>query len=104
LYNVWQSSLLLIYALFDKETQGTCYDLYSRDEFNTFQMFPELGERVIEAGNDKIRIKYCPSIKVHIHRDIMAAENMADILVYEINGLSRPEYLSRQVVNLQKSN
>jgi hypothetical protein len=30
----------------------------------------------------------------------MAAENMADILVYEINGLSRPEYLSRQVVNL----
>jgi transposase len=47
-------------------------------------MFPGLGERVIEAGNDKIRIKYCcPSIKVHIHRDIMAAENMADILVYE---------------------
>jgi transposase len=64
-------------------------------------MFPELGERVIETGND---IKYCPSIKVHIHRDIMAAENMADMLVYEINGLSRPEYLSRQVVNLQKSN
>ena len=63
-----------------------------------------LEERVIEAGNDKIRIKNCPSIKVHIHRDIMAAENMADILVYEINGLSRPEYLSRQVVNLQKSN
>jgi hypothetical protein len=31
----------------------------------------------------------------------MAAENMADILVYEINGLSRPEYLSRQV---EKSN
>jgi hypothetical protein len=29
---------------------------------------------------------------------------MADILVYEINGLSRPEYLSRQGVNLQKSN
>jgi hypothetical protein len=60
-------------------------------------MFPGLGERVIEAGNDKIRIKYCcPSIKVHIHRDIMAAENMADMLVYEINGLSRPESLSRQ--------
>ena len=59
-------------------------------------MFPELGERVIETGNDKIRIKYCPS-KVHIHRDIMAAENMADILVYEINCLSRPEYLSRQI-------
>jgi hypothetical protein len=37
--------------------------IYSRDEFNTFQMFPELGERVIEAGND---IKYCPSIKVHL--------------------------------------
>jgi hypothetical protein len=54
---------------------------------------PGLGERVIEAGNDKIRIKYCPSIKVHLHRDIMAAENTADILVYEINGLSRPEYL-----------
>jgi hypothetical protein len=29
-------------------------------------MFPELGERVIETGNDKIRIKYCPSIKVHL--------------------------------------
>jgi hypothetical protein len=27
----------------------------------------------------------------------MAAENMVDILVYEINGLSRPESLSRQV-------
>ena len=67
-------------------------------------MFPELGERVIETGNDKIRIKYCPSIKVHIHCDSMAAENMADILVYEINGLSRPESFSRQVVNLQKSN
>jgi hypothetical protein len=87
-----------------KKLKELGYDLYSRDEFNTSQMFPELGERVIEAGNDKIRIKYCPSIKVHIHRDIMAAENMADILVYEINGLSRPEYLSRQVVNLQKSN
>jgi hypothetical protein len=67
-------------------------------------MFPELGERVIETGNDKIRIKYCPSIKVHIHRDIMAAENMEDMLVYEIDGLSKPEYLSRQVANLQKSN
>ena len=60
-----------------------------------------LQERVIEAGHDKIRIKYCPS-KVHIHRDIMAAENMTDILVYEINGLSRPEYLSWQVVNCKK--
>jgi hypothetical protein len=27
---------------------------------------------------------------------------MADMLVYEINGLSMPEYLSRQVVNLQE--
>ncbi len=77
-----------------KKLKELGYDLYSRDEFNS-QMFPELGERVIEAGNDKIRIKYSPSIKVHIHRDIMAAENMADILVYVINGLSRPEYLSR---------
>ena len=50
-----------------KKLKELGYDLYSRDEFNTSQMFPELGERVIEAGNDKIRIKYCPSIKVHIH-------------------------------------
>jgi hypothetical protein len=27
----------------------------------------------------------------------MASENMADMLVYEINGLSRPEYFSRQI-------
>jgi hypothetical protein len=27
----------------------------------------------------------------------MASENMADMLVYEINGLSRPKYLSRQM-------
>ncbi len=85
-----------------KKLKELGYDLYSRDEFNTSKMFPELGERVIETGNDKIRIKSCPSIKVHIHRDIMAAENMADMLVYEINGLSRRE-LSREVVNLQKS-
>jgi hypothetical protein len=39
----------------------------------------------------------CRYIKVHIHRDIMAAESMTDMLVYEINGLSRPEYFSRQV-------
>jgi hypothetical protein len=54
-----------MYALFGKVKELV---IYSRDEFNTSQMFPELGERVIEAGNDKIRIKYCPSIKVHIHR------------------------------------
>jgi hypothetical protein len=32
----------------------------------------------------------------------MAAEKMADMLVYEINGLSRPEYLSGQVCQLAK--
>ncbi len=53
-------------------------------------MFPELGERVVEAGNDKIRIKYC-TVLASIHRDIMATENMTDILVHEING---SEYLS----------
>ena len=81
-----------------KKLKELGYDLYSRDEFDTSQMFPELGERVIEAGNDKIKIKYCPSIKVHIHRDIMA-----DVLVYEINGLSRPEYLL-QKKSLKKFN
>jgi hypothetical protein len=49
-----------------KKRKGLGYDLYSRDEFNTSQMFPELGERVIETGNDKMK-KYCPS-KVHILR------------------------------------
>ena len=36
-----------------KKLKELGYDLYSRDEFNTSQMFPELGERVIEAGNEK---------------------------------------------------
>jgi hypothetical protein len=35
-------------------------DFYSRDEFNTWQMFPK-NLRVIEAGNGKMRIKYSPS-------------------------------------------
>jgi hypothetical protein len=59
-------------------------------------MFPELGERVIEAGNEKIRIKYCPSpytSRYYGSKEHSRYFSCSRYLVDEINGLSKPEYL-----------
>jgi hypothetical protein len=56
-------------------------------------MFPGLGERIVETGNDKKIL----SQQSPFNRDSMAAENMGNVLVYVSNG-SRPEYLSSQVL------
>jgi hypothetical protein len=50
---------------------------------------------------NKMRIKYCAELDIYIHRDIMAAENMADILAYELifGADERPQYLTKQKCN-----
>ncbi len=40
--------------------------------------------------------------KILYTHEILTAENMSHILVYEINGLARPEHHFWQVVNLKK--
>ena len=42
------------------------------------------------------RVKFCDSCSKHLHRDIMAAENMAKILDCILKGEMRPVYLCKQ--------
>jgi hypothetical protein len=57
---------------------------YCVSEYLTSQKFPGVGYQTSFAGMNKMRIKYCAELDIYNHRDIMAAENMADILAYEL--------------------
>jgi len=63
-----------------KKLRELKYCVVFRSEYLTSQKFPEVGYQTSFAGANKIRIKYCEELDLYIHRDIMAAENMADIL------------------------
>jgi hypothetical protein len=82
---------------FIKKVRQLGYKVIFEDEFHTSQKFPMLGYQVKGTGRNRIRIKYCSELSVYIHRDIMAGENMADILVAKIKGLLRPTYLQRNM-------
>ena len=73
------------------------YPVIFRSEHNTSQKFPIVGHQTSFAGANRIRIKYCSQLNIHIHRDLMAAENMADIAACELLGLGRPSYLRKAV-------
>jgi hypothetical protein len=70
----------------------------------TSQKFPGVRYQTSFAGANKIRIKYCEELDIYIHRDIMAAENMADILAYEIifGADERPQYLKKSACQAAK--
>lgn len=76
------------------------YKVFFDSEYLTSQKFPLVGYQTEFSGKNRIRIKYCKELDIHIHRDIMAAENMADILASKLFGLERPFYLKRQPVRL----
>ena len=74
-----------------------------RSEYFTSQKFPGYGYQTELSGSNRIRIKYCRELDVHIHRDLMAAENMADILAAELLNresnfylISGPQYLTKR--------
>ena len=80
-----------------KKVRELGYLVVFRSEFNTSQKFPIEGHQTSYSGSNGIRIKFCKELGIHIHRDVMAAENMADILASEILGLERPKYLRKTV-------
>jgi len=80
-----------------KKVRELGYLVVFRSEYNTSQKFPIEGYQTSYSGSNAIRIKYCKELGVHIHRDVMAAENMVDILAAEILGLKRPNFLDKTV-------
>jgi hypothetical protein len=83
--------------LVEKLTQLGYFISYE-DEYLTSQKFPIFGYHTTASGQDLTRIKYCAELNIHIHRDLMAGEQMADIFVARLKGLGRPLFLcpSRQ--------
>ena len=73
------------------------YQCIFDSEHNTSQKFPIAGYQTEFSGQNGIRIKHCKELGIHIHRDIMAAENMCDILASKLIGLERPSYLKKTV-------
>ena len=73
-----------------KKLRELKYCVVFRSEYLTSQKFPGVGYQTSFAGMVKMQIKYCAELDI---RDIMAAENMADILAY------RPQYLTKQKCN-----
>jgi hypothetical protein len=69
------------------------YFVTFEDEYLTSQRFPLTGQITEPSGFDKIRIRVCRDLGVYIHKDIMAAENDADILAFRLAGRERPPYL-----------
>jgi hypothetical protein len=74
------------------------YSVVYVDEYLTSQMFPG-GFSTVLSGENRIRIKYCRDLKIHINRDLLAGENMADIGSALVSGRPRPSYLNRRDIN-----
>ena len=90
------ASYLTFQSYLVKKLRQLEYFITFEDEYFTSQRFPILGHETNLSGDNGIRIKYCRKVDVHINRDIMAAENMADILASRMLNLDRPHYLSRR--------
>lgn len=87
-----------------KKIRALGYKVLTDSEYFTSQKFPLVGYPVVQSGNDMIRIKYCKELDIHINRDIMAGENMCDLLVSKIKGLVRPSYLCKDISASQAVN
>ena len=66
-----------------------------QSEYLTSQKCCCCGAQTAFAGK-LYRVKYCKDCEKHLHRDIMAAENMAKILECILKGEVRPAYLCKQ--------
>ena len=78
-----------------EQVRAMGYKVVFNNEYYTSQMFPGTGEKTEYSGVDSIRIKYAKVSKVHIHRDVMAAENLCDIQVAILKSIERPSYLCK---------
>lgn len=45
------------------------YLVVFRNEYYTSQKFPLVGHQTTLSGDNKIRIKYCRELNIHIHRE-----------------------------------
>jgi len=77
-----------------KRLQELGYAVLYVDEYMTSQVFPG-GHSTVLSGENRIRIKYCRALQIHINRDLLGGENMADIGAAQVQGRSRPAYLVR---------
>ena len=82
-----------------KKLKELKYDVLYVDEYYTSQKFPGVGHKTVLSGENRIRIKYCKELNIHINRDLMAGENMVDIGVCKVKSLDRPSYLKRAMIN-----
>lgn len=73
------------------------YSVMFNSEYYTSQKFPIAGYQTSFSGENRIRIKYCKELNIHINRDLMAGENMCDIAASQLLGLERPIYLKKTV-------
>lgn len=80
-----------------KKLRQLKYKIFFRSEYKTSQIFPLTEFETVNSGADGIRIKFCQQLNIHIHRDIMAGENMADNFVHELKGLDRPLPFRRSI-------
>ena len=73
-----------------KKLRQLKYKVFFRSEYKTSQIFPLTEYQTSLSGADRMRIKYCRELKIHINRDVMAGENMTDNFVHELKGMEKP--------------
>ena len=56
-------------------------------------MCPNCGHKTDLVSNSFYRKKYCLGCDTYRHRDIMAGHNIAHIVMSQVQGHGRPEYL-----------
>ena len=88
-----------------RRLRGLGYNLQFLDEFYTSQSCPRCKnnkKRTEYLSKHSCRIKYCRHRDIYFHRDIMAGENMVNLLDDSLMGTARPEYLTwnRDNVNI----
>ena len=74
----------------EKKLKQMGYFVSWEDQNMTSQLFPLTPYQTTSSGFNGIRIRYCAEFDIHIHRDIMAGENMADKGFFRILGVSHP--------------
>jgi hypothetical protein len=71
------------------------FPIIFENEYYTSQKCPEC-HRQTELAGVGVRIKYCESCDLHMHRDIMAGDNLSRIGLCLLLKRNRPGYLSKE--------
>jgi len=81
---------------FIRKVRSLGYKVLPVNEFFTSQKCPRknCGAFTESIG---MRVKYCRKCRQYYHRDVMAGENMSNIIKSELQGNGRPDYLKRDV-------